>query len=283
MESRIIELTSAAHKHGNLNLRHCGHDFFPTDVFGGSSRKAGLGTPITIKAEGIPDPIKTDIPTDKDSGRPRWIFRERKWVKQFVRTNLLTPDAKVKITREGDRTYLVTPAGAIYRQRLLFHSLRDSRAEETDGPMNSPFRYAGGKFYARKLILEHIPTHTNYCEPFAGGASVFFAKQKARRSHLNDLDKNLMMVYRIIRDRPEDLISFLEGTPATKELHTYYKNEFLPQNSIERSARWYYLNRTSYSGIMNMQNCYWGYGDKFSMHRKTGLAVSGRPRTNYRP
>lgn len=74
-----------------------------------------------------------------------------------------------------------------------------------------------------------------------------------------------MLVYRTIRDRPEDLITFLGGLPATKELHYYYKNEFKPRNLLERAGRWFYLNRISYSGIMNMQNCYWGYGSKFSM------------------
>ena len=51
--------------------------------------------------------------------------------------------------------------------------------------MNSPFRYAGGKFYARKLILEHIVPHVYYAEPFAGGASIFFAKDKAATNVLN--------------------------------------------------------------------------------------------------
>ena len=131
--------------------------------------------------------------------------------------------------------------------------------------MNSPFRYAGGKFYARKLIVEHIPQHEIYCEPFAGGASIFFAKPKVRVNQLNDLDDELMLVYRIIRDYPEDLILFLQDYPATKEYHHYFKNEFQPNSELEKAARWYYLNRTSYSGIMNMKNCYWGYGDKFSM------------------
>ena len=85
---------------------------------------------------------------------------------------------------------------------------------------NSPFRYPSGKFYARRLILDMLPEHDGYCEPFAGGASIFFAKEKAQTSILNDL---------------------------------------------ERAFRWYYLNRTSYSGIMRPENCYWGYGDKYSM------------------
>jgi len=131
--------------------------------------------------------------------------------------------------------------------------------------INSPFRYAGGKFYARNLILEHLPPHSSYIEPFAGGASIFFAKQKVENNWLNDIDEVLVNTYLTIRDQPDELIKFLTGEQATKERHTYYKNEFRPQNKLEEAARWFYLNRTSYSGIMKPQNCFWGYGDKYSM------------------
>ena len=93
--------------------------------------------------------------------------------------------------------------------------------------INSPFRYAGGKFHARKLILEHIPCHHYYIEPFAGGASIFFAKSKVKSNHLNDLDKELINVYKVIRDHPEDLIDFLKKK-------TYGESripEFLTQNA----------------------------------------------------
>ena len=155
--------------------------------------------------------------------------------------------------------------------------------------INSPFRYAGGKFYARKLILAHIPKHSSYIEPFAGGGSIFFAKNKVEFNQLNDIDSDLINVYLTIRDKPEDLINFLKKRlvkesripnaltseielgnplPATKELHKFFKNIYKPQNDLERAGRWFYLNRTSYSGIMNSQNMYWGYGDKFSMQPK---------------
>jgi DNA adenine methylase len=134
--------------------------------------------------------------------------------------------------------------------------------------INSPFRYAGGKFYARKLILEHIPPHTYYAEPFAGGASIFFAKEKVPQNLLNDLDEELVNCYLAIRDHVDDLISLLHGIEATKDNHAFYKNIYEPANNLQRAFRWYYLNRVSYSGIMNMQNCYWGYGDKYSMQPK---------------
>ena len=134
--------------------------------------------------------------------------------------------------------------------------------------INSPFRYPGGKFYARKLILEHIIPHTCYVEPFAGGASIFFAKKKVAFNKLNDVDPELINCYLIIRDYVEDLIRLLHDIPASKEMHSYYKNVYRPTTDLERALRWYYLNRVSYSGIMNMQNCYWGYGDKYSMQPK---------------
>lgn len=131
--------------------------------------------------------------------------------------------------------------------------------------INSPFRYAGGKFYARKLIIEHIPDHSCYIEPFAGGASIFFAKSKVGKNWLNDIDEELINCLIIIRDYPKELINRLKNEKATKERHNYYKNIFKPENELDRAIRWFYLNRTSYSGIMNIQNCYWGYGDKYSM------------------
>ena len=130
---------------------------------------------------------------------------------------------------------------------------------------NSPFRYPGGKFYARPLILEMLPEHTTYCEPFAGGASIFFAKPSATTSILNDLDAELMNTLMYIRDDVEGLIALLDGLPATKELHSFYKTQYRPQSDLEKAFRWYYLNRTSYSGIMRPENCYWGYGDRYSM------------------
>lgn len=133
------------------------------------------------------------------------------------------------------------------------------------GKSNSPFRYPGGKFYARKLILQHIPKTEIYCEPFVGGGSIFFAKEESKINILNDLDIDVINTLKKIRDDLDGLLSLLNGIPATKKLHTFYKNKYIPKNDLERAFRWFYLNRTSYSGIMKHENCYFGYGEKYSM------------------
>ena len=98
-------------------------------------------------------------------------------------------------------------------------------------PINSPLRYAGGKFYARKLISEHMIPHTYYIEPFAGGGSIFFYKEKVESNWLNDLDENLIRVFRYIRDYPEELIDWLAGRKAAKGIHNWYKNQFKPNQN----------------------------------------------------
>ncbi len=133
------------------------------------------------------------------------------------------------------------------------------------GRSNSPFRYPGGKFYARRLILDALPAHDRYCEPFAGGASVFFAKPRAATSILNDADGDVINTLRCIRDRVEALIDLLDGVPVSKEHHTHFKERYQPTSGLERAFRWFYLNRTSYSGIMRLENCYFGWGRLYSM------------------
>ncbi len=111
METRTIKLTKASIKYGNLNLRPCGKDFFPPDVFGGPNKKSGLGNPITLKVEGLDEEIQTDIPTDAKTHKPRWIFRERSWVKEFIRSHKLIMSSILAITRIDKRTYKLAPDG----------------------------------------------------------------------------------------------------------------------------------------------------------------------------
>lgn len=108
MESRVIELTLAAHKHGNLNLSLCGKGFFPVETFGGPTA-ADKGKDIKIEAEGLAEVVKTDIPTERKTGRIRWLFRHRSWVKELVRVNRLSTGSKLLLMRVGPAQYRITP------------------------------------------------------------------------------------------------------------------------------------------------------------------------------
>lgn len=128
--------------------------------------------------------------------------------------------------------------------------------------VKSPFRYAGGKFYALKYILPFIDCvpHDEYREPFIGGGSVFFGKRKVETNIINDLDNDIITMYRAFADMvsADALAELVKIEVATRERHAEIKN-FHPRNFIEKAFRLYYLNRTSFCGIIN--NPAWGYKD----------------------
>jgi DNA adenine methylase len=53
--------------------------------------------------------------------------------------------------------------------------------------LRTPISYYGGKQKLATTILKFIPKHTLYCEPFLGGAAIFFAKEPSEVEVINDL------------------------------------------------------------------------------------------------
>jgi len=130
MESCTIELTKADIVNNKINIRPCGEKFFPNDAFGSSSKKNNLGIPITLKVDGLPNTIQTDIPKDT-AGKPRWIFRERAWVKKFVHVNKLKPGDAVTISRIDDRTYKVIPGNGVSTMTPEVTTLTEKHTHKT--------------------------------------------------------------------------------------------------------------------------------------------------------
>lgn len=71
--------------------------------------------------------------------------------------------------------------------------------------MKTPCAYYGGKQKMVKYILPLIPDHRVYCEPFAGGLAIFFAKEKSKVEVINDINGEVVNFYEILKTRFEDL------------------------------------------------------------------------------
>lgn len=79
-----------------------------------------------------------------------------------------------------------------------------------------PFPYYGGKTTLASRIVDVLPEHGHYVEPFAGSLAVLLAKPRARMETVNDLDGNLMTFWRVLRDRPGDLMRVCALTPHSR-------------------------------------------------------------------
>jgi DNA adenine methylase len=65
--------------------------------------------------------------------------------------------------------------------------------------MRTPISYYGGKQTLSAVILGLIPEHRIYCEPFLGGAAVFFAKQPSKVEIINDANCELINFYEVLK------------------------------------------------------------------------------------
>ena len=90
--------------------------------------------------------------------------------------------------------------------------------------LNSPIKWVGGKSRLRKQIIELIPPHTCYVEPFSGAAWVLFGKSPSNVEVLNDVDQDLIRLH-LVLSIGLFLVGFDFSSPLGNAWSYYY---FLP-------------------------------------------------------
>ncbi|MGL4292726.1 MAG: DNA adenine methylase [Bacteroidales bacterium] len=131
----------------------------------------------------------------------------------------------------------------------------------------TPITYYGGKQKLVPTITEMIPEHKLYCEPFSGGAAVFFAKDPSAIEVLNDTNKELINFYKVLKSEPNALIEKVNATLYSRstfnDAWTIYNNSHL-FDPIDRACALWTLSMQGFSGQLSAS---WGYD------RKNGSSV----------
>lgn len=124
--------------------------------------------------------------------------------------------------------------------------------------MKTLLRYPGSKQRIAPWIISHMPKHHSYLEPFAGGLAVLLNKDPARIETINDLDRDVINLFKVIRnlDTRQKLIEKIVYIPYARE---EYDNVF-PENEADLSDVERAKNLLIRSGM--------GFG--FRMCEKTG-------------
>jgi len=88
----------------------------------------------------------------------------------------------------------------------------------TQAPERPILRYPGGKWRLAPWIISHFPDHKIYVEPFGGGASVLLRKPRSQYGEVyNDLDGEVVNLFRVLRDFPDELERVVHLTPFSRE------------------------------------------------------------------
>lgn len=119
-----------------------------------------------------------------------------------------------------------------------------------------PFlKWAGGKRWLTRTVKHFEPPSFNrYIEPFLGGGSVFFFLTP-ESGIINDRNKDLMNMYRVLRDEPlglREMIVWHQSKHSHEHYYTVRSKE--PVDKLERAARFLYLNRACWNGLYRVNS-----------------------------
>ncbi|MEW5954878.1 MAG: DNA adenine methylase [Bacillota bacterium] len=92
-------------------------------------------------------------------------------------------------------------------------------------------KYPGAKWSIADWIIQNLPKHTTYLEPFFGSGAVFFRKSRSKVETINDIDGNVVNLFYVIREQPEELARLIEWTPWSRD--EYYASYETTGNSLE--------------------------------------------------
>lgn len=122
-------------------------------------------------------------------------------------------------------------------------------------PISPVVKWAGGKRQLLDEITKRLPDGFNrYVEPFFGGGALLFYLQP-NNAIVNDLNSELINLYRVIKDSPLKLIDLLDEMKEKHSEDFYYqiraldRKEDVNLTNTERAARFLYLNKTGFNGL----------------------------------
>lgn len=95
-------------------------------------------------------------------------------------------------------------------------------------------RYHGGKWKLARWIVSHFPKHRVYVEPFGGAASVLLRKPRSYAEVYNDLDSELVNLFRVARDAGEELCRRIYLTPFARD---EFATSYVPSDDPIEQAR----------------------------------------------
>lgn len=126
-------------------------------------------------------------------------------------------------------------------------------------------KWPGSKWSLASRIVSLMPKHNIYLEPFFGSGAVFFTKAPCNTEILNDLDSEVVNLFKCIRDYPEELANLIYFTPYSRE---EYKNsyersgtdierarQFLIRSNMARAGMQYYTSGWRHAGPMLGATC----------------------------
>lgn len=117
--------------------------------------------------------------------------------------------------------------------------------------------WIGGKRRLADRIIPQFPPHSCYVEVFAGGAALYFMRPPADVEVLNDINGELVNLYRVVKNHLEEFVRQFKYALSSRDVFKWIQDT--PPHvltDIQRAARFFYLQQQAFGGKVSGQT--WG-------------------------
>ena len=119
-----------------------------------------------------------------------------------------------------------------------------------DADAKAAFGYFGSKLRLARKLLDYFPPHNCWVELCCGSAALTMAKNRAFIEVINDLDGEVVNVFRQLRDCGEELIHAIELTPYSREEFTASLADPGQVDDLERARRFLVRAMMAVNGVL---------------------------------
>lgn len=127
-----------------------------------------------------------------------------------------------------------------------------------------PFGYFGSKHRLAKKIVEMLPPHNAWVDAFCGSGSITLAKPPAQIEIINDLDGDVVNLFKQLRNNFDALYQAIELTPYSRSEFALARLKESCDSDIERARRFLIGMMMTVNGSAGSDHAGFSFSDSFT-------------------
>lgn len=131
----------------------------------------------------------------------------------------------------------------------VFSKLVDEKLDSNFEPQQvnrSVITSIGGKNRLARRLIELMPEHSVYVEPFGNTASILLQKAPVKKEVYNDIHEDVVNFFTVIQTDPLALYHACTKLPYSEAVYREIQSSPVPDDAVQKAARFYYLSRAGF-------------------------------------
>jgi len=142
---------------------------------------------------------------------------------------------------------------------------KKSNKQSQGGRISPPFGYFGSKNRLALRIAKLLPPHNAWVEAFCGSAAVTLAKTSAQIEVINDIDEEIVNLFKQLRDKPSKLCNLVSLTPySRRELEIARRSIGQKDAPLERARKFLVSSMMAINSAFGSDNGGFSYSQSYA-------------------